>query len=462
MPLYLFNTLTKKKEEFKPLEPEKVRMYNCGPTVYNYAHIGNLRAVLFVDLLRRALELSGYEVTQVMNITDVGHLSGDNDDGEDKMTNALRREGKAMTLQAMKEIGEFYTQKFMDDLARLHVKTDNTKFPRASEHISEQIKLIQKLEQKELTYRTDDGVYFDTSKISDYGKLGGVSREASVARIEMKSGKKSPRDFALWKFSDTGKDELGWQSLWGVGFPGWHIECSAMAMKYLGETFDIHTGGVDHIPIHHNNEIAQSENATGKPFAHYWLHNAFLNIRGEKIAKSVGNALFLHNLRSPLAYRYLILGATYRTQIDYTDESYEAAENAYKKFIKEFSVLPKETGAVSESYKKDFDLALADDLNTPQALALAWQLLKDKSVRAQDKRATLLYFDQIFGFNLEAESEISAKLEIPSKIEVLAKERDKARAAKDFKEADEIRLQIEKNGYMIEDTPEGTRIVSAP
>lgn len=287
--LYLTNTLTKQKELFVPLNEKNVGMYNCGPTVYDYAHIGNLRAYVFADILRRTLEYAGYTVNQVMNITDIGHLSSDADDGEDKMTRGLKREGKPLTLEAMKELADFYAEAFKKDLSWLNIEMPHH-MPKASEHIAEDIALIQKLEARGFLYTTSDGVYFNTEKDPHYGKLGGLSDiNEAQARIHAQSEKKSPRDFAVWKKNDV----LGYESPWGKGFPGWHMECSAMSMKYLGETFDIHTGGIDHIPVHHNNEIAQSENATGKPYVRTWLHNAFVTVPSGKMAKSEGTGLTL-------------------------------------------------------------------------------------------------------------------------------------------------------------------------
>jgi cysteinyl-tRNA synthetase len=307
----LYNSLTRKVEDFVPLDASLIRMYNCGPTVYDYVHIGNLRAFFTADLVRRSLEWSGYEVKQVMNVTDVG-IGGDNDEGEDKIIKGLKREGKEINLEAMKELTDFYTERFKEDIAKLNIETPHV-MPRASEHIAEDIELISTLEGKAFAYTTSDGVYFDTSKDPNYGKLGGLSGAEPEARIEANVEKRNSRDFALWKFNSN----LGYPSPWGQGFPGWHIECSAMATKYLGQSFDIHTGGIDLAPIHHNNEIAQSENACGCQFAHYWIHNGFLNLQGEKMAKSEGNVFTLKTVSekgyTPLAYRYFLLQAHYRS-----------------------------------------------------------------------------------------------------------------------------------------------------
>jgi cysteinyl-tRNA synthetase len=293
LPLFFYNTLTGNKDTFTPLKQDGVGMYNCGPTVYDYVTIGNWRAYVFADTLRRVLEYNDIKVTQVMNITDVGHLTSDADAGEDKMTLALAREGKPLTLEAMKEVADFYTNAFLEDLAQLNIKRPAA-LPRASEHVEAMEALIATLMEKEYAYKTSDGVYFDISRFPSYGKLGNIKLEGQKegARVEENAEKRNPQDFALWKRNDN----LGWDAPWGKGFPGWHIECSAMSMHYLGKQFDIHTGGIDHIPIHHNNEIAQSEAATGRQYVRFWLHNAFLNIEGTKISKSLGNTIYIHNI----------------------------------------------------------------------------------------------------------------------------------------------------------------------
>jgi cysteinyl-tRNA synthetase len=293
-PLLLYNTLSRTKESFQPVHSDHVRMYNCGPTVYDFAHIGNLRSYVFADTLRRALLLNGYKVMQVVNITDVGHLTSDADEGDDKMTVALKREGKSLTIEAMREVADTYTAAFLDDLNALNIRKPSA-LPRASEHIQADIALIETLMQKEYAYETSDGVYFDTVRFKGYGKLGGIDTSAlqEGARVARNEEKRNPTDFALWKKNST----LGWASPWGRGFPGWHIECSAMAMEYLGKEIDIHTGGIDHIGTHHNNEIAQSEAATGRPFARIWMHNAHILVEGTKFSKSLGNTIQLRQLQ---------------------------------------------------------------------------------------------------------------------------------------------------------------------
>ncbi len=430
-------------------------MYNCGPTVYNYVHIGNLRSNIFADILRRMFEYNGFEVKQVVNITDVGHLRGDGDEGEDKMTNALKKAGKSLTLESLKEHADFYTEAFLKDLDLLNIETP-TLLPKASENVDEDLKIIEKLEEKGFTYKTSDGIYFDISKDKDYGKLGGINKSGTAeSRIETNSEKKNPNDFALWKFNN----DLGWDSKLGKGFPGWHLECSAMAMKYLGETFDVHTGGIDHIPIHHNNEIAQSESATGKPFANYWLHNAFINIDGEKIAKSLGNDIYLKDLIdkgfSPLSYRYYLLGAHYSTPMNFNWDALQGADTTLKRLIS--SLDTEESGVVLDEYKERFLNLINDDLDTPKALALIWEIIQNSEISVADKKATILDFDKVLGLNLEKQLE-GLYFKIPEEVSSLLEERELARQNKNFEKSDQIRDQIEKMGYEIKDTEDGPKL----
>ncbi|MEK7606010.1 MAG: cysteine--tRNA ligase [Patescibacteria group bacterium] len=450
----LYNTLTRKKEDFTPLHEGHVGMYNCGPTVYDRAHIGNLRAYVFSDTLRRVLELQGLTVLQVMNITDVGHLSSDGDSGEDKMTKGLKREGLPLTLDGMKTLADTYTRIFEKDIAALNIEHPH-ELPRASEHIQEQIDIISKLKEKGFVYTTKDGVYFDTNKDVNYGKLGGLTPlDDSQERISGNDEKKNPRDFAVWKLNS----EIGWESPWGKGFPGWHIECSAMAMKYLGESFDIHTGGIDHIPVHHNNEIAQSENATGKQFARFWIHGAFLNIDNTKISKSLGNFITLEDLQekgiSPIAYRYWLLTGHYRSELNFSLEALEAGQNAYNKLIDRLRSFGTEVGTVDIGYEAKFLEAVNDDLNTPQVIALMWDMLKDDSLSDKDKKATLFYFDRVLGLGLR---DIRA-IEILEEIQILLNERESARKAKEWAKADELREKIAGLGYDVKDSADGYTI----
>jgi cysteinyl-tRNA synthetase len=449
------NTLSGKIETFKPVRTGEALMYHCGPTVYDYVHIGNLRSFILADLLRRTAEYEGYKVTQVMNITDIGHLSGDGDEGEDKMTKALKREGKPLTLEAMRELADFYTERFKEDIQKLNILMPHV-MPKASDHISEDVELINTLEDKGFTYKTSDGIYFDTSKDPHYGKLGGTG--GGEPRISENKEKKNPKDFALWKFNN----DIGYPSPWGQGFPGWHIECSAMSQKYLGNTFDFHTGGMDLKPVHHNNEIAQSENACGCDFAHYWLHNEFVILGEGKMAKSEGNIIKLKDIEekgfSILAYRYLLLLSHYRSPTTFTFEALEAAQNAYRK-LKEFvSSLP-EGGQIDEAYKKAFTEALDYDLGTPEAVAITWKLVKDDAVPMQDKRATLLDFDKVLGLKLD-ENEFVIK-DIPEEIVALLSAREAARAKNDFATSDALRDEIKAKGFVVEDSPTGQRISRA-
>jgi len=449
--LTLYNTLTKKKEVFKPIKEGQVGMYNCGPTVYDYVHIGNLRSYVFADILRRTLEYNGYAVRQIINITDFGHLSSDADVGEDKMLKGLKREGKPLTVQSMRELASTYAEAFKKDILTLNIKMP-TALPYASEHIPEQTDIIRGLEEKGFTYTTTDGVYFDTSADKHYGRLGGlpdINQEQS--RIDSNPEKKNPRDFALWKRSKT----IGWDSPWGKGFPGWHIECSAMSMKYLGDHFDIHTGGIDHIPTHHNNEIAQSENFTGKVFVNYWLHNAFITINADKMAKSAGGFITRRDIEEkgfdPLAYRYWLLTAQYRTPADFTWGALEGAQNAFSKLKNRILELGNGLGSVDKKYKEKFTEYINDDLDTPGALALLWNILKDTSLPDENKKVTVLDFDSVLGLGL---SKIELP-EIPEEIKNIVMDREKARESENWKLSDELRKRIEKMGYEIKDTDNG-------
>ncbi|VVB80690.1 Cysteine--tRNA ligase [uncultured archaeon] len=452
MALKIYNTLTRKKQIFKPISKEQVTMYNCGPTVYWYQHIGNLKAYIFADLLRRTLEFEGYKVKQVINVTDVGHLTSDADEGEDKMEKAAKKEGKTA-----QEIAKYYFSLFLQDLAKLNIELPNI-WCKATEHISEQIELIKRLEKNGFTYRTSDGIYYDTSKFKNYGKLARLNIEGLEAgkRIDMRE-KRNPTDFALWKFSSSqeGKRQQEWDSPWGVGFPGWHIECSAMSMKYLGETIDIHTGGADHIPIHHTNEIAQSEAATGKKFVNYWMHEEFLTFKGEKVSKSKGGLFTISELEekgfSPLVYRYFLLNGSYRKQIDFSLDILENIKNSYTR-LKNICQNLVDDGQINEKYLKEFKKAMEDDLNTPKALAVLWELVRDE--KAKGKYQTVKKMDEVFGLKL-LEKEI---LEIPEEVNKLAEQRAEAKKQKNYKLADELREKVNKLGFLINDTKEGYEI----
>ena len=453
----LHNTLTGKLEVFQPVKTGEVKMYHCGPTVYGTQHIGNLAMFVFTDILRRTLEYGDLVVNQVINFTDFGHLTSDADEGEDKMARGLKNEGLSPTLANMSILAHKYAGIFLDDLQKLNIRTQDTFFPYASEFVSDQIALIKKLNEKGFAYRTADGLYFDTAQFSDYGKLGGLSESKNHARISPNLEKRNGQDFALWKFNS----EIGFPSEWGQGFPGWHIECSAMIFKILGEQIDLHTGGIEHIPVHHNNEIAQSEAASGKvPFVLYWLHRAHLQIANEKIAKSLGNVIYLSEIIakgfSPLAFRYFLLNAHYRTTTNFSWEALEAAQNAYRKLKEFYHSLAYENGEINELYKKEFSETIENDLNTPEALAVVWKLVKDESLSPTDKKMTLLDFDRVLGLDL-AYNEYEVK-NLPKEVEQLMIDRDIARATGDYALSDQLREQIKGLGFLIEDIASGQKI----
>ncbi len=458
MSIYFWNTLTKRKDELKPVKKGVVSMYHCGPTVYNYAHIGNIISYIFADTIRRVAEYNGYKVNQVINITDFGHIVSDADSGEDKMMTGLKREGLPVSMEGLKILSSKYTDAFVNDLKSLNIKLP-THMPLATEHINEYIKLIEKLFEKSLAYDTETAIYFDTEKIDDYGRLGGLS-PVMQSRLDDKEKKRSPRDFALWKKSN----EFGWKSPWGQGFPGWHIECSAMSMKYLGDTFDIHTGGIDHIPVHHNNEIAQSEHATGKPFANIWMHKAFVTLNSQKIAKSTGNTFFVKDLTKsnvhPLSLRYWTLLSHYKTETDFTIEAVKSVQTAFENLVQELIGVPN-TGNISVSAKEKFLQAVNDDLNTPEAIAIMWNLLKDNSISIEDKKATIFDFDQVLGLGIKEiveknENELS---KINTHISNLLERRKIARERQDWAESDQIRDLLKDHGFVVRDTNEGQKIL---
>ena len=467
MPLFLYNTLNRRKEEFKLIKAGEVGLYTCGPTVYNYAHIGNLRTYLFEDFLVRVLGYNGYLIKHVMNITDVGHLTGDMDMGEDKMETGAAREGKSAW-----EIAAFYTEALKKDLAALNIQEPNI-WCKATENIPEQIDLIKILEEKGFTYRTSDGIYFDTSKIQKYNKLSHLPLEdlREGARVEKNPEKRNLTDFALWKFSpdaSTGvKRQMEWESPWGVGFPGWHIECSAMSLKFLGEELDIHCGGIDHINIHHTNEIAQSEAATGRPFFNYWLHGAFLNIAGgKKMAKNDNNFLtlgktFTERGINPLAYRFAALQVHYRKPMEYSEKGMDQAALGYSSLLNQVAALGRDLGEVSLEWREKFLAVINDDLNLPKALAVVSTLLKSK-LSAPDKLATVLDFDKVLGLSLDkAGANVAASIEIeqlPADVRELVEKRQAARAEKNWAEADRLRPLIEAAGYEIKDTSTGSQV----
>jgi len=465
-PLFLYNTLSRSKEEFRPIDPGSVGLYTCGPTVYNYAHIGNLRTYLFEDFLVRVLRYNGYRVKHVMNITDVGHLTGDMDMGEDKMEKGAAREGKSAW-----DIAAFYTESFRRDLAALNISEPDI-WCKATDNIPEQIGMIKSLEEKGFVYRTGDGLYFDTSLVADYNKLSHLPLAdlKEGARVEKNPDKKNPTDFALWKFSPAGaKRQMEWDSPWGVGFPGWHIECSAMSLKFLAGQLDIHCGGIDHINIHHTNEIAQSEAATGKKFFNYWLHGAFLNISGgKKMAKSVDNFLTLPKALSeqgisPLAYRFAALQTHYRKPMEYSAAGWQQADSGLNSLLSQVAALGEKKGKTNQEFKDKFSEVINDDLNMPQALALVSAVLKSKLNEA-DKLATILDFDQVLGLNLQAAKDLVVKelslREVPVVVRELVEARQQARETKDWTESDRLREEIKKQGYLMEDRADGYRLTA--
>jgi cysteinyl-tRNA synthetase len=461
--LTLYNTRTRQKERFEPMVPGQVRVYSCGPTVYAAQHLGNLRPYLFADLLRRALAAEGLRVTHVINITDVGHLTSDADAGEDKMERAAAKAGRKAS-----EIAAFYTDQWLRDRERLNCLPPEV-LPKATDHIPEQIALARTLEAKGYTYRIADGLYFDTTKFPRYSEFAQLNLEGQEAgaRIGDVPGKCHPADFALWKFPAAGvQRQQEWDSPWGRGFPGWHLECSAMSSRYLGRTFDIHTGGVDHIRVHHTNEIAQSECVFDvHPWVRYWLHNEFYDFGGEKMAKSTGNVMLLEDLVlrgfEPLAFRYFFLQGHYRQQQSFTLEAMEAAATGYRRLLAHAAELRSEQGQPDPEriapLRARFREAVRDDLNAPRALAVAWEVTRNPALSPVEKRTLLLEFDAWLGLGLATELPRGAEQEKDSRIDELLAQREAARGARQFATADRIRNQLEQEGIVIEDTPEGPR-----
>lgn len=456
-PIQLYNTRSRITETFKPIHPPKVTLYHCGPTVYNYAHIGNMRAYVFADTLRRMLEWNGFETLQIINITDVGHLVSDGDEGEDKMEIGAKREGVGI-----EDIIARYTNAFFEDLDALNIKRAHH-FPRATHHIAEQIALILDLESKGFTYKTSDGVYFDTAKFPRYGEFAHIDIAGLSAGERVDIGEKhNATDFALWKFhSGEGTRAQEWDSPWGKGFPGWHIECSAMAMKYLGPTLDIHTGGVDHIQIHHTNEIAQSECSTGKPFAHYWMHAAFMNVDNQKMSKSLGNTYRVKELAThgitPLGYRYWLLTSHYRTQANFTFDAVSGAQRAYDRLRKEIATLPLGNREPNQQALDRATEYINSDLNTSRVIALIHDLMIDTTVHTTEIRATIGAIDQLLGLKLLEWKE--EKVHTTSAIDLILKKRADARAAKDWAAADKYRDELLNiHGLIVKDTAVGQEL----
>ena len=471
--LRLFDTLSRRKKDLEPIDNGNVGIYTCGPTVYQYAHIGNLRTYIFEDLLVRTLRFFDYKVKHVMNVTDVGHLTDDADQGEDKMLKGAREQHKSV-----REIAQYYKDAFFHDLEALNVTMPDITC-QATEHIPEMIALVRRIEEAGFTYQAGGNVYFDVSKASDYGKLTGQNREdlKAGARIAVDPNKRSPHDFVLWFTQSKFEHQaMLWDSPWGRGYPGWHVECSAMSMKYLGEQFDIHCGGIDHIPVHHTNEIAQSEAATGKkPWVKYWLHGEFLVLAKEKMAKSAGNFLTLTSLidngYNPLDYRYFCLGAHYRSPLQFSFEALDAARSGRLNMagrilrLKEDnpSLEPMTAEALREAAGKasgllrSFREDLANDLNVPKAMVWFWELLKDESVESAQKLGGLLEMDRVLGLGLASVEPQQLDPQFKAEVQALVEEREKARRHKDYSRADEIRERLRQMGVAVEDTPSGPR-----
>ena len=466
MELTLYNTLGRTLQTFKPIKPKEIYIYACGPTVYNFAHIGNLKTYINEDILKRTLRFNGFKVKHVENITDVGHLVSDEDTGEDKMELSASKEGLTIW-----EIAGKYTQAFKEDITALNIQFPNV-WCKATDHINEQIELVKKLEELGLTYIIEDGVYYDTSKFSDYGILGGQKLEElqAGARVQLAEGKRNNTDFALWKISPKeSKRLMEWESPWGVGFPGWHIECSAMALKYLGEQIDIHCGGVDHVKVHHTNEIAQVEPVTQKKWVNFWFHVEFLNEKDGKMSKSKGEFLTLSLLKKkgfePLAYRYYVLNSHYRSKLNFSFEALESARQGFSNLIDKISLLKADVapGEVAHAQLDDIHLnintIINKDLNTPELMAYMWKGLKDQSINVQTKLDSLQYFDQILGLELlKIEAKKEEDVEVSSDLQDLLDKRNEAKKLRDFKTADALRNEIQAQGYAIIDTKDGAKL----
>lgn len=460
MEILLFNTLTRAKEKFEPLAPGVAQMYTCGPTVYRYVHIGNLRTWLMADLVRRLLEYAGYRVTQVMNITDVGHMAEDDSltitPGEDKVEAAAAAERKTPA-----EIAQFYTEDFLDSLSAMNIQSA-AHYPKATDHIPHMLALIEELERKGLAYEKDGAVLYDVSRFQGYGKLSGHALDdlqAGIHRVEIDESKEDPNDFLLWRVAGE-RRMVKWQSKWGDGFPGWHIECSAMSMHYLGQQLDIHTGGEDLVFPHHENEIAQSEGATGKPFARFWMHGAHLLAEGRKMARSVGNVLRLNELRDegiePLAFRLLCLGIYYRSHMNVTRDSLRAAQTSLerlRRYATEWrAAAPAPRTPAADEFHRRFLAAVADDLGFPQAMPIVWEMAK-ADLRADEKLTLLLDWDQLLGLGLEPA--VPATRALPAELQSLIELRAAARASRDWTVADRLRDELAVHGVLVKDTKDG-------
>ena len=471
-PVYLYNTLSRSKGLFTPLHPPHVDIYSCGPTVYRDIHIGNFRSFMTSDWLRRMLEYNGYDVLLVRNITDVGHLQNDDvETGEDKLENEARTTGRSAY-----EIADYYTQKYLKDSDELNILPPQIN-PKATEHIPEMQAMTEKLVEKRLAYVANGNVYYDVSRFPNYGELSGNTvenlREGGHGRqqMEVAEDKDAPEDFALWKHGDENR-QMNWESPWGTGFPGWHIECSAMSTRYLGEQFDIHTGGIDLRFPHHEDEIAQSYGVSGKEPVQVWIHNEFLIFGSLKMSRSKGNVILVSTLKErgidPMAYRYLLLTAHYRSKLNFTDESITAAQNGLNNLRDDLAALPvpelsngKQIDLWSEkaSQVRDaFHTAINDDLDLPTALSITREVARDNTIDAAERRHLILDFDRVLGLRLDT-VEAKAPRTVSAEVLALVKQRDEARAARDWKRSDEIRDLLKTQGYEVRDTPKGTELV---
>lgn len=458
--LKLYNTLTKEKKEFEPIDKENniVRMYSCGLTVYNYAHIGNMRTYIFMDILRRVLKYDGYKLMHVMNITDVGHLTSDADEGEDKMAKSAREQNKSVY-----EIAEMYTKAYQEDFRKLNIE-DTEVLAKATDHIKEMEEYVKEIIKNGYAYETSKGVYFDTSKLKDYGRMLSNNKIEDLkdgARVEVDNEKRNPQDFALW-IKAPQEHIMKWDSFMGLCYPGWHIECSAMSRKYLGDVFDIHTGGVDHVPIHHENEIAQSLGATGKIPAKTWMHVEFLQINGGKMSKSLKNVYTISDLEKegiePLAYRYFTFSAHYRTKLNFTWDAIKSAQIALNRLREatkqQKNGVDKADEIKLKEYNERFEAAINDDINMPLAIAVVWDVAREKN-KSKEYYDLLMKFDSILSLDLDKEEKIE---EYPEVINELLDQRKNAKINKDYAKADEIRDKIRELGYEVKDTRQGQMI----
>jgi cysteinyl-tRNA synthetase len=469
-PIYLYNTLTRSKDLFQPLHPPKVGIYSCGPTVYKDIHIGNFRTFVMTDLLRRMLEYNGYDVFLVRNITDVGHLQNDTEErGEDKLEQEARRTGRSAY-----EIAAYYTERYMKDATELNILPPQLN-PKATDHIPEMIAMTEQLIERGLAYTSDGNVYYDVSHFPNYGALSGNTVENLRAgghgrpQMEIAEDKDAPEDFALWKHGDETR-QMNWPSPWGIGFPGWHIECSAMATKYLGEQFDIHTGGIDLIFPHHEDEIAQSQGANDKPPVRFWVHGEFLDFGNSKMSRSVGNVILVSTLKEqgidPMAYRYLLLTAHYRTKLNFTDESITAAQNGLNNLREDLAALPASESpgeqdtwsAEAERVRAAFHEAINNDLEIPTALSITREVARTSKIAPEERRRLLLDFDRVLGLRLDTVQPKAPRV-LSDEVLALVRQRNAARAARNWKLSDQLRDQLKALGFEVRDTPKGTELV---